>query len=137
MKILVAIKASDHKILVDNSLRWAARAGFAIKIFPPRHNFNRKHWRNMLKDVNYHWYLDLQDSVIEPHSSPMKYAKQNGFDLLLTVPEDLETWRRGKRFKPDEVSQFAIAVGKARVEFGEKPRKTIKRWPNGAVMRRV
>lgn len=137
MKILVAIECSNDKTLQDNALRWAARGGFALKVFPPRHNFNARKWRRIIKDVNYHWYLPLTEDIIESRLTPRKYAEVNGYDLLLSIPEDLETWRKGRRFKDDEVNVFAIAIGKARVEFGEKPHKLIKRWPNGAVMQRI
>jgi hypothetical protein len=136
MKILVAINSTNAKILSDTTLRWVGRLGFEVRVFVPKNK--RKKYLEIVDDTNYQWYLALEPkNTIVSRTDAETYAKQHGFDLLVTIPEHLESWRKKGFFKPDEVKRPYEAIANARGEFSRKPRKRIKRFKNGTVMRRI
>lgn len=135
MKILLAIQSKNPEAIIDNALRWAGRTGFELRIFAPKDAYHK--YVAAVADANYHWYLAVKYSQIITKQDARDYAEMYGFDLLLLVPEDTKTWRYGHFMKDDEIMLCAEAVGKARAEFGQKPRMRIKRWANGCTMERV
>jgi hypothetical protein len=135
MKILVGIKSKKPNVVQDAALRWVARGGYNLKLFIPSSKYRR--YQMVVDDANYHWYLDLKHDVIESILEPEEYAIEHNYDLLLTIPEDLKSWRKGGMLKEKEIFHFVKAVGKARLEFGRNHGMRIKKWSNGAVMRRV
>lgn len=135
MKILLAINSTRPKTLGNNTLRWAGQLGYDLAVFGPRNK--RKKFLEALADVNYHWYLALEESCIVTKFNPNLYAIANGYDLIVYIPDDLLAWRKGSQFKPKEISQAFSVIGNARGEFSRNPRKRIKRFANGAVMERV
>lgn len=135
MKILLAIRSTNPELIADNALRWAARTGFELRIFAPRDDYHK--YVNAVNDANYHWYLAVKHEQIITKYEPHEYAEMYGFDLILYVPEAVKTWRRGHFMKDDEIMLCAEAVGKARAEFGRKPRMRVKKWANGCIMVRV
>lgn len=135
MKILVAVTPGTWRNADDRALRWVGRAGYELKIFVPRNKLNK--YRGVIDNLNYHWYLALTYKDLESHLAPEEYALENSFDLLLTIPDELLSWRKRQRFKDWEIKTYVEAVGKARLEFSRKPRKRIHRWANGATMRRI
>lgn len=134
MRILVTIQVTKPSKLADNALRWVARAGYDFMLFcqPWRHNRVLR----AINDANYHYYLNVDEQNIA-FSKPEIYAPANGYDLILRIPEGLESWRKGSKLKPAEILHFAKAVGAVRKQFSEQPSKQVHRWPNGAVMERV
>lgn len=135
MKILTAINSYYPKSIGDNSLRWASRGGFAFKVFAPKHKY--KQFLEALNDCNYHWYTALSPDNLVIDSTPLQYAKDNGFDLLLLIPESLKSWRASKFMKEDEIKIFYEAVASARGWFEKHPKATQKIFSNEAVMYRV
>lgn len=134
MKILAAIKVTKPKKLADNSLRWVSRAGCDLVLFTAP--FRHRKVIDAIWDANYHYYCGLDEDLIA-FGKPMNFARNNGYDLLVTVPEDLQSWRKDSRFRPREILYFAEALGKARKQFSQNPNKQIHRWKNGVTMERV
>lgn len=135
MKILLAINSTDPVLVVDRALRWCARTGYELRLFIPKGEYTK--YVETVNEVNYHYYVAVTYGQIVSKMTAREYAEQYGFDLILTVPEDLWSWRKGRQFKPEEIYQCAIAVGKARKQFSEHPKKRIHRFVNGSVMERV
>lgn len=135
MKILLAITSTNHDIVGDNALRWCGRLGFDIRLFIPKGK--RFKYEDVLLDTNYHWYLDLPPIMLVTRTDAENYAKQHEYDLLLTVPEDLPSWRKDLFLHPEEIAYCHKSIGNARLEFAQKPKKRIKRWANGCIMKRV
>lgn len=136
MKILVACKTEDYKNIGDNILRWAARAGYEFRLFVPY--AKHKRFEKAIKDVNWDYYMALGASeTLVFRDDPEDYAKQNGFDLLVTIPDTLQSWRKGSRAKPEEMALYVKAIGSGRKYFSENPKAKIKRWANGVTMKRI
>lgn len=135
MKLLIAIKSDYPKRVANDVLRWVGRGGFDVKLFIPSHKY--KQFVNAVADANYHHYLALSNSIIVLNSEPKRYAKLNGYDLLLTVAPDLLSWKSSLRFKDDEIKVFHMAIAEARVMFSKHPNKRIKRFSNGSVLERI
>lgn len=136
MKILVAIESSENpKKLARKVLPWASRAGYDMRIFIPHEN-QLDDYSMALLEANVDQYLDLQDSMLIPKDKPKEYAKANGYDLLLYLPDDLSRWN-DTRIRDKMIIEYAADVGRTRVLFGDKPHKKIYSFPNGAVMYRV
>lgn len=135
MRILVAITTSDTKLVGDRALRWCARLGMDVCLFVPKGK--RRKFKEVIDDMNYHYYVDFTYDRLITRMDVEKYAWANEYELLVTVPHDLWSWRKNKQFKVDEIAHPYNALGKARVEFGNHPRKKIKRWNNGVTMERI
>lgn len=136
MRILIAINATKPKTFGDSSLRWCGRLGYEVRIFAPKNK--RKKYLYAVDDVNYHYYLALDpNETVVTRTTAKEYAYQHGFNLLVTVPEDLLAWRKKGQFKPDEVKRPYEAIATARGLFSRKPKKRIHRWANGVIMERV
>ena len=123
MKILVAIESTKRaEEMAHTTLRWAARAGFNLRIFIPT-NRERKTYEKYVDDANYHYYYSIPPSVIIAKSkegTPMEYAKANGFDLLVTLPDNLLDYKT-ERDDDKTFIEYAEDVAKARVKFGNEP----------------
>jgi hypothetical protein len=123
MKILVAIESSKRaEEMAHTTLRWAARAGFNLRIFIPD-NRQRKVYEKAVDDCNYHYYFNIPPTVLvaqNKEGTPMEYAKANGYDLLLHLPDNLLDY---KSVRDDDKTfiEYAEDVAKARVQFGTKP----------------
>lgn len=136
MKILVAIEATNPKIIVDKSLRWCGRVGFEMRVFF-KNAKQRPKYEEAIADANYHYYLALEPRQLIARTDAMKYARAYDFDLVITIPQELSAWRKGTQFKANEIKYAYETIAKARGEFSRKPSMRIKRFANGAVMRRV
>lgn len=144
MKILAAIEADGSMEKLDMTLRWASRSGYVVKVFINDNRITEDATRrelsaayaNALADANYHWYLALDPEADLVVGDPMEYARDNGFDLLLRIPEGLELWRRRRHFD-GQVFFLCDSAGRARLEFSKKPGMRVKHWRNGAMMERV
>lgn len=134
MKLLLAIEATKPKEL-EKALRWCGRLGYDLRVFVAKGK--RKKFLDIFDDCNYHWYLDIRHDQLISRTDAHTYARQHSYDLMLTVPENLEQWRKRSFLKPDELKHPVVAIGTARIEFGKKPRMQVKRFANGAIMRRV
>ena len=134
MKLLLAIEATKPKEL-EKALRWCGRLGYELRVFAAKGK--RKRFLDIFEDCNYHWYLALTHDQLITRTDSQTYAKQHDFDLMVTVPQGLEQWRKRSFLKPDELKHPVKAIGEARIEFGKKPRMRVKRFANGSVMRRV
>ncbi len=136
MKILVAINATDWKTLDDRALRWCGRMGFDLRVFAAKNK--RKRFLLAVENANYHYYLALKpNDTIITRMECRDYAQMFGYDLLVTVPEELTAWRKGSEFKIDEVKRAYETLASARGDLSRNPRKKIKRWANGVVMERI
>lgn len=135
MRILLAIESTKPKVVGDAALRWAGALGYDVAVFAPRHK--RKKYLEMIADVNYNWYLALEPNIIVTKETPQMYAALNGYDLIVMIPEEMESWRKGARFHKNEVNHAYAPIGNARGEFSRHPKKRIHRFHNGVVMERV
>lgn len=136
MKLLVAIESSDIK-LINKSVRWAGRAGYDLRIFVK--GIDWEPYVDRLKEINMIHYLHLTHKHLVVDSKPMQYAADNGYDLILIIPEKRPAFS-GKRKMIDldaEVPLFAEAVGRARVELGTNPDVDSVTLKRGVTMRRV
>ena len=135
MKILVAVisdKNSDN--LSNGTMKWAGRAGFNTRLFLPNKRQVKK-YLTAIDNLNYDHYLDLPYTVIET-GDPMKYAKKEGYDLLVTLPDNIEFWGKSKN-ADKTVIDYAVSIGRARVWFAFHPKTTIKQLSHNAYMERV
>lgn len=135
MRILTAITVKKPKELADNALRWVSRAGFDLILFTSP--YRRKAVETAIEDANYHYYCGLADDMIETVFEPVRIAKRGGYDLLLTIPEELQSWYKNTRFKDREIYVFVSSVAAARQRFSNHPRKQFHRFSNGVIMERV
>lgn len=135
VKILLAIEGKNHKKIADKALRFCGRTGYELRIFCKREK--RSKFIEAIKDANYHWYLALREDQVITKIDPHTYARQNGFDLILFVPDSLNEWRKNSAMKEWELKPMVKAIGSARVEFGKKSDLWTKHFKNGAIMVRV
>lgn len=136
MKILVACKTEDYKNIGDNILRWAARAGYEFRLFVPY--AKHKRFEKAIKDVNWDYYMALGASETLVFRDDLEgYAKEKGFDLLVTIPDTIKSWSEKSWMQPEEMVVYVKAVGSARKAFSENPKKRSKTWPNGVTMKRI
>lgn len=135
MRILVAIKSDKNsETLSHNTLRWAGRAGYNLRVFIPD-NRQLSKYQKAIDDVNYHYYMDIPYTVIEK-GDPLEYAKREGYDLLVLLPDDLPQW--GKTRHPDlTVLKYANDIGAQRLLFSKYKKRDFKKFPNGASIQRV
>lgn len=131
----MAIEATKHRPLPDRALRWCGRAGFELRVFCAKNK--RSKFVEAVKHANYHWYLALKEDIVISRTDAMSYAKQHDFDLVVFIPESLRAWRKNSALKEWELKPMSKTIGSARSEFGRKPDLKVKRFTNGAVMRRV
>lgn len=139
MKILVAIQSSKRaEEMAHTTLRWAARAGFNLRIFIPD-NRQRKAYEKYVDDANYHYYFNIPPSVIvaeNKEGTPMEYAKREGYDLLVLLPDNLLDYNTVAEDDKTFI-EYAEDVAKARVELGMKPDLEQVDLKNDCVMLRV
>lgn len=135
MKILLAINVDNPEVANDRSVRWAARTGFDLRIFGKKEEYSKL--VNMVNDTNYHFYVHIKHEQIITKIDIETYAYEHEIDLLVIIPQDLWAWRKGTQFKNNETFVCREALGKARLEFGQKPGMKIKRFSNGVVMKRL
>lgn len=119
MKILVGIKSTGKpEECAHTTFRWAARAGFDIRIFVPAAELEA--YQTGVDDANYHYYLVGRDEaqVVVADAEPMAYAKEHGYGLLLELPDNLLDY---KTVEDDDKSmvEFATDAGKARSTMGK------------------
>lgn len=135
MKLLCAIKSEgNHLTIADGTLRWAARAGYDLRIFVPK--VELEPYQEALTDANYNWYLALSKDMLIPDTDPMTYAQVMGYDLLATLPDGMTDWRKRADMER-QVFLYCEAIGKGRLQFAENPGKRVKHYANGATMERV
>lgn len=135
MKIFVAIESSNNaKVLANTTLRWAARAGFNMRIFVPSEK-QRRIYAAFIEEANHNWYLDLPDDVVVVGKSPKRFAEENGFDLLVRLPDNLRKWKRWLNYDLN-VLHYAADLGKTRIKFAD-PEKKVERFKNGATIERL
>lgn len=136
MKILVAIESSENpKTLAATTLRWAARAGYDIRIFVPDDS-QTDEYQHAIDDANYKWYLDLKESIIVSNTRPLDYAHDNGYDLILYLEDSMHKWKRDINHELN-VYEYAKDVGEARMRFNQDSNKDTERFANGAIMERA
>lgn len=136
MRILVAIESSENaNTLAKTTLRWAPRAGYNMRIFIPDTG-QLSDYQEAIAKANYDEYLDMHDGMIIIGQDPRQYAKQNGFDLLLLLPDNLASWGR-KRNLDKMIIEYAKDVGSARVKLTDaNPGQSIL-FNNGTVIKKL
>lgn len=136
MKLLVAIQSTDIK-LVNKSLRWAGRTGYALRVFV--RGMDWEPYVDRLKEVSENHYINLSQKNLVVDSMPEQYAADNGFDLLLVIPEGRPAFSN-KRLKinlDEEVMEFAKGVGEARLKLSNAPELNSVSLKRGVTMSRV
>lgn len=135
MKVLVAIESSENpKTLAKCALRWAARAGFDLRIFIPGQS-QLSEYKEAIDEANYNWYLAIPKNALITELTPSEFAKAQNYDLVLHVPDHLRKWDKKANHELNPY-KFAESVGKARLLFADQ---SITRYvfENGAVMVRA
>lgn len=136
MNILVAIQSHDNaNKLMKTTLSWVARAGYTLKIFVAD-EAQRKKYTQMVADANYEWYLDLNESAVVVSITPTDYANNEGFDLILFLPDNISRWKKHENIDKTVLS-FTEDVGSARSEFATDPNKNRVEFDNGAIIYRL
>lgn len=118
MKILVAIESDKNaEQLAHTTLRWAARAGFDLRIFVPDNRQSKK-YKKYLDEYNYYYWgnIDEERSIVTKQK-PMDYAREHGYDLLVTLPDNLLDYYT-EEDDDKTFMEYTEDVAKARVEFG-------------------
>ncbi len=136
MKLLVAVKSSDIR-LVNKSLRWVGRTGYTLRVFVK--GVDWEPYVDRLKEISENHYLNLTAKNLVTDYDPEVYARENGFDLLLEIPEARPAFRQ-KRVRinlDEEVMEFAKAVGAARKTLSENHELSSVTLRRGVTMRRV
>lgn len=135
MKILVAIESSENPtLLAKTTLRWAARAGFNMRVFIPDAN-QLQPYKDAIDNANYDHFLDLPESIVEVGSA-RDYAVKEGYDLIVYLPDDMRKW--DTRLTHDlNVLHYAKELGVARVELKDSIPGSTFTFSNGAVMERL
>lgn len=113
MRILVAVIGKRS----TDTLKWAARAGFNLRVFVKNKSVAK--WERRILDLNYDQYLDLPLTVIETQE-PEEFAKENGFDLLVMLPDNLKKWDEADSID-GTVYHYQKDIGIARKEFADQP----------------
>lgn len=136
MKILVAINnPKDAKVLGNTTLSWAPRAGYNMRIFLPDDSKGQE-YIEILSHVNYREYLDLHPAMLLVGYDPESYAREHGFDLLLTLPDNLKRWNN-RRNKDRMVIDYVSDVGAARLNMAEAKPGEISNFENGATLKKL
>jgi len=135
MKILAAIVSDKNsEVLVDNTLKWAGRAGFNMRIFIPDKRQLSK-YQKAIDDANYRYYLDIPYTCIET-GDPLKYAIDEGYDLLVLLPDNLPNWGKSKH-EDLTVLQYQEEVSVQRGLFDKYKKRDFKKFKNGASIQRI
>lgn len=136
MKILAAIQSSENaKTLSRTTLRWAARAGFNMRVFIPNEE-QLPDYKKAITDANYRWHLAIPDDFIIVGTEPIKYAKDNNYDLIVYLPDHMNKWRQYLNHELNPL-YYAKDVGRARVMLGGSPELRSYKFHNDVVMERV
>lgn len=135
MKILIAIISDKNsEALTDHTLKWAGRGGFNTRIFIPDKRQLSK-YQKAVEEANYRYYLSLPYTIIE-YGDPLKYAKKEGYDLLVKIPDNLAYW--GDNEDPDRtVLDYSVEVGEQRVLFSKYDDRKFYKFKNGSSIQRV
>ncbi len=138
MKVLIAIQSSKNaEDMANKTLRWAARAGFNLRVFIPDAS-ELEEYTNAIEDANHNYYLDVPAGVVVIQQEPLDYAEGHGFDLLVLLPDDLYYWHKDTKLGDDKtVVDYAEDIGKARVAIGKDSSMQEYVFENGAKMVRV
>lgn len=139
MKILTTVKSTGRaEEMAHTTFRWAARAGQDIRIFVPKKEL--KAYQAAVDDANYHYYLVSRDEkeivVSIGNQSPMRYARDNGYDLIVELPDNLLDYSEEQN-DDKGVIDFATEVGIARKEISANPKLDRYLLKHGCVVRRV
>lgn len=133
MKLLIAIPSKGRpKELFTRTMRWVSRAGYDVRVFVEPQELEE--YREAATDANYLFRLDIKpEQFIDigendkglgfAKSFIANYAKENGYDLVFKMDDDVNRFSgRGKR-KADDLMllEFCEMVGKCRVTFGKYP----------------
>lgn len=137
MKILVSIESTGKpEECAHTTFRWAARAGFDIRMFVPAAEVEA--YQDGVDDANYHYYLVGRDEaqIVVGDTDPMEYAKEHGYGLLLSLPDNLLDY---KTVEDDDKSmvEFATDAGIARSTMGKDLTVNEIELENGCKMLRV
>jgi hypothetical protein len=135
MKLLVAIPSNRPKDLVRNTLRWAPRAGFELRIFADPKTKKSK-YQNAIEEANYQHYLALRHKQVEYKLDPLAYAQANGYDLLVIIPPNLKRWNDTKELSA-MVIEFQTALAEARKRMRDDTSLSVIDFENGARMVRI
>lgn len=129
MKLLVAIQSKDRAQDLTKLLSWLGRSGFTTRLFVPEDQW--KEYAAGLQNAEFEHYLNLQGFLVISQD-PYEYARKNGFDLLVLVPDKIAWLRRRwlrSRTTDGEAMEFGLEVRKARLKFSSDPELRELRLP--------
>ena len=136
MKILVAIVSDNNaKQLGETILFWAPRAGFSIRVFIPSQE-QAISYHNTIDHVNYEAYLDMKHIMVLVGEEPIEYAKNENFDLLVMLPDNLKRWNKTRNIDKMLI-EYATDLAKARSLFSTNQLLTDYAFDNGVKMVRL
>jgi len=145
MKILLACNSKDNyktlydesgktaKGIADSTLRLFGRLGYAHRLFVPIRQ--QKKYYQAIKDCNYDWYYGLDKNIVLAGQTAEDHAKRNGFDLLVTIPDDLviPVGKAEDRY----MIAFSRRIEQARVGFETGEYKKKKALGAGVIMEKI
>jgi|GEM_PF-6573687 len=135
MKILVAVIGTNSTTLFKKTLSWAPRGGFNMRVFISEAE-PKEDYLLAIDNANHEHYLDMPPAVIIQGETPKAFAKKEGYDLLVTLADDMTSWHLGMQ-RDKMIIEYAVDLGKARVEFNADSSKTEHLFPNGSMMVRL
>jgi len=135
MKILLAINSEKrYKLIADESLRLACRFGYKSVIFVPLKEVNK--YRKTITHAEYDYYLERGSIEVIAGQDPKAYARNHGFDLLLTVPDD-STPPYDDKGETRYLLAFAKKVESTRAKFEKGIYKNKKTLGGGVIMEKL
>lgn len=136
MKVLIAIDGSvEPKTLAETTLRWAGRTGFNTRVFIASPT-NLAAYEEAVEAANHNWYLNLPKTVIVVETTPLEFAKAEGFDAIVYLPGNMRKWDPNSNHELNPL-RFASSVGDGRVALGKDPLQDVYEFANGVTMERV
>lgn len=142
MKILIAITNKEPEKLAGEKsvLTWVARSGFDVRVFGDIGDNNAKilaRYKEAFDDVNYQAYVDVDlYTQLVTKQTIAEYAKIFKYDLLIEVPEDTREWNATKN-KDLMVLEMATDIAHARKQFSKDKDKTVFKFENDLIMKRL
>lgn len=136
MKLLMAIESQDNVENIGTTLAWASRAGYPLRIFIKESDHEQ--YETALAIAAAEHYLFFPANTLVVNDKPKAYAKREGFDLLLRLPDQLPSFSgKTKNINLDEeVLLFCKRMGEWRLLFNKNPLRKTKRY-NDITMERI
>jgi len=135
MKILVAVIGTNSTDLFKKTLSWAPRGGFNMRIFISEAE-PKEDYLMAIDNANHEYYVDILPVSIIQGINAAEYAKNEGFDLLVELPDNMASWKPTDS-EDGTVYHFAKDVGIARTKLAKYPARKEIRFASGAKVLRL